>query len=77
MSNVIIIQTANTKSSVVHQGLPTNGGVSILCWPVTPAVRLLIVVEIKYTGLPVVKASKQRVGNKSLSIWASDNSWSL
>jgi hypothetical protein len=39
-SNVIIIQKANTKLGV-GQNIRSLGGVSILCWPVTPAVRPL------------------------------------
>jgi hypothetical protein len=42
--NVIVIQKAYTKSSVGQHrpltkgGIMCHGGVSILCWPVTPAV---------------------------------------
>jgi hypothetical protein len=47
VSNVFIIQKANTKLSVGHHDkcegrIRCHGGVSILCWPVTPVVSPIL-----------------------------------
>jgi hypothetical protein len=65
VSNVIIIQNANINSSVGQHGpadkskgkirCQCHGGLSIPCWPVTPAVLS----PFRYMGLPVVKVSME------------------